>query len=762
MMQIKLFNKVNIRFIKYTIKQNIGLMGFYSLLSFIVFPLLFLLINKGISDRIMLANLDTTTDFNISHNLGPLERFATNITLDSNGALIDISFNPMFLNFIFLITILTTVVVLAVLMNFLHNKKSVDMYFSMPIKKHNLYISRLYSGLVIIIIPYIINTILFFIVQSFYDILIMNKLQVLLLILGGLFFIIVVYFINCLACVMAKRTVEALLYMGILNFGALAVYFSILMILDQFLPGYHFQTSIDNTLNMSPITSFIQILTLDFNNILIVTWGLLGITSLVLSLYIITSSHKNELISQLSTNIIGSFLTKSIVIIVSGLVGSLIFSEIMLISILPIVLGYFIASLVSYIIIYVILSKGFRGILKDAKIYLSISALCIVGMVTALNGGLGYSVRVPDTDKIESVSLVSFWPPIELWPMPLAYFQNNRNTLNTYSSEEVINIIRDTHLSIVSSLDFRNSNSNQDNFTSRGIMFEYALTNGRRFSRTFHNTPLESREIILSLLYSEEFIKRNNVLFFIQPHEIIDMALVQDRHVVSNRMAHLDITESMKGQILEALKIDTLNQTPEEIIAPIYAPVSRLRINFSPDPANIAYHSLADVVGTVNNETAFIDINPTFINTLEILRELGHYEFTEIYTEDIDVVYIISQNADDIVRWSHRNEVHWAWHLRDIHSLVSILSEQKNINLDNYRNDEVFTVSELIEAGYLIEIRDREQINAIATHSFDRYLKYSDDVKNVFFLHEGRGTIINPSYIIPKSLYNNILNNNIN
>ena len=47
-------------------------------------------------------------------------------------------------------------------------------------------------------------------------------------------------------------------------------------------------------------------------------------------------------------------------------------------------------------------------------------------------------------------------------------------------------------------------------------------------------------------------------------------------------------------------------------------------------------------------------------------KNLGYYEFTKFHTNDIDVIYIINHDINEMKLIGNRSEVLWAWGYTDL------------------------------------------------------------------------------------------------
>lgn len=171
-----------------------------------------------------------------------------------------------------------------VFFGYLHSKKQVDFYHSLPIKREKLFLIRYLSGLLIIYIPYLINCILsLLIILAFGDIAFLSLGEFFGALGRNLLFFTAIYTIGVLAGVVCGNRVIHLLGTGILlGIGPLLISFYA-AVMETFYQTFYSALFPINELCMysSPVAAFFNP-----NSQMIILWAVLTVLFFLLSLFL--------------------------------------------------------------------------------------------------------------------------------------------------------------------------------------------------------------------------------------------------------------------------------------------------------------------------------------------------------------------------------------------------------------------------------------------------------------------------------------------
>ena len=208
---------------------------------------------------------------------------------------------------------------------------------------------------------------------------------------------------------------------------------------------------------------------------------------------------------------------------VASLVLYFVVSEIPQITTWMIIVGLMIISIIIFLIFDIILHLSFKAIKKDWKIGLVHAGLMLAFLLSLYTGFFGYSSRVPDIQDIDSVSISapnalmgSYQLGRELSSSYVTdryysdvysnyYYVSNRSVslIENFKDKDDINTVREIHKAMIKAGNIHRVNTNSDNYSKRvtcqSVVIRYKLKNGRELVRVYEYVPLSNYPTLYTL-----------------------------------------------------------------------------------------------------------------------------------------------------------------------------------------------------------------------------------------------------------------------
>lgn len=208
---------------------------------------------------------------------------------------------------------------------------------------------------------------------------------------------------------------------------------------------------------------------------------------------------------------------------VASLVLYFVVSEIPQITTWMIIVGLMIISVIIFLIFDIILHLSFKAIKKDWKIGLVHAGLMAAFLLSLYTGFFGYSSRVPDIQDIDSVSISA--PNALMGSYQLGrelsgsyvtdryysdvysnyYYVGNRSVslIENFKDKDDINTVREIHKAMIKAGNIRRVNTNSDDYSKRvtcqSVVIRYKLKNGRELVRVYEYVPLTNYPTLYTL-----------------------------------------------------------------------------------------------------------------------------------------------------------------------------------------------------------------------------------------------------------------------
>ena len=407
------------------------------------------------------------------------------------------------------VPILLSILVPFIVFNYLHNRRAIDLYHALPIKRTSLFIGKYLSGLVLVFAPTAVGYGLAFLAGSLLER--MDALRTLapcVLPETIMIYTFVVFMVVCCGTIW-----ETILYGAGLSVALVGICFSVPALMEQ-LYGYFFgSTDLSEwLLAFTPFYFFSYQSQLSFSyqtetpfyQMVIPVLITIGLFCAALFLY---QNRKSESTGAAFTfrflfHVVSIFICLSLIVTLYVINGELISA---------LILGF-----IAYFVMSVIANRGFKKLLpvfvRSAAI-LAVSGTFIVSFQQT--GGFGFENRIPALAVIETV----FMNPVSVgdgqslnsydYAIPMEAYNGNfllkkrsktaGRQIIGYQEEENLRLIREMHQNLI------RNREGSGNFVNLQIV--YQLKNGDLIRRKYRRISEADFDRLAALNASSEYLK---------------------------------------------------------------------------------------------------------------------------------------------------------------------------------------------------------------------------------------------------------------
>lgn len=575
-----------------------------------------------------------------------------------------LSFNN--LDDLFNIIILFVPILIAVMLfRYIHVKKSCAFMHKVPIKRSVIYNSHIISGLILILIPIIINTLILIPTLISCDLYEMYNFTYVIkwtsiIIVAEISIFMFSVFVGMLTGTSWSHGILTCIFLALpVALGSL-----IFQNIEYLIYGFSSNTPIDNLAIISPFTRLSSMDILGDNfliGIFIYLVESIIVYFISKQIYKIRKSEASGntiafpiLIPFFKCGVIISFMTL-FVLFFKGINGKTLF----------ILIGYMIFALIGYIASEVFVNKSFR-IFKNIKIYLYFCIAIIIAAVGLKFDVIGYERYVPEFSEIQEVKVGE-------------YIIEEKEG---FHEEENINSILALHKNVVKDKNVNKTFKGQ----TRRLAILYILNNGKTVSREYH-IPYKAYEGSYKDIYESEESKKINY------KDILEMNSdkVDKIKISGDYEKTLGITnESEIREMLDIIKEEIKNIKYEDIEG-----------DRSWGYIQIYYNS----ENSEKEPSCSVRWSKSFIKLEKYLEEKG--ELNKVRTMPEDIEYAVVRKLDgkkeawevvDDIRNESKGESEKALEIKDKQEIDTCLRNSENYYRDGYERE-----------GYIIEyhLKDR-------------------------------------------------------
>lgn len=559
---------------------------------------------------------------------------------------------------------------------YLHSRKQVDFYHSVPIKREMIFAGKYINGILIILVMYLLNMFLAM------GILAANGLSLSAMLPSGFitfavhaggFFII--YSLMVIAVMLTGN-----FFISILGGTVLFVYIPAVIALVQGFLYLFFETINRRGMNLeawmlkgSPISGYIDLLVKgaglkpDQYGSLMSSVGmmvLIGLIMTVIALFLYkkrpSESAGKAMAFQLTKAPIKVLLVTPITIAASMLFWNIYYS-------LPwAVFGFVMGLAVSHAIVEIIYHFEFRKLFTNLHHMAVCGVLALITIAVFRFDLLGYDSYKPGADEFRTAS-VNVYNINQMGNYGIPYQYENGTGTHTswrymsqedyvaenmkFTDYEIVEALADAGISEAETqkkLKFsgQESTENRPGFWTT-LEIGYTLQNGKTKYRTYHVNVSEMRDVFDRLYENAEY--KHGTLPFLS-YEIDNITGVYESH--DSGIQKVDADSALLEKIFNACKEETLALTLEERANE--TPVTSLRF------LTIAEHNYIRSISLQNNpnfigdfrmedmsQVNFVPVYPSFEKTIALLKEAGVEEIGFVDPDDVLRVEIYSDYYTD-------------------------------------------------------------------------------------------------------------------
>ena len=509
---------------------------------------------------------------------------------------------------------------------YLHSRKKVDLYHSIPVKRESLFIANYANGVFIYIIPYMISLVACFLILSANGQMTLRLFKISLATFSiHLSFYLLLYTLVVITVMLTGNFVVNLLGAFVFYFyGMTLVQLKDIYYSEFFMNYYHRASELGFFAYLSPLNIYYN--TLDKYNgsyesvmytLLKVILLTLCFISFALFLY---KKRPSEAAQKAMAFQISKPIIKFLLVIPISLIGAIIFRDI---SSSEAIAWYFFGLifflLLSYAIIEIIyhfdIKKAFHG-----RLHLLISSITVVLIAITFQYDLiGFDSYVPKKKDIASMSI-----NIEGLSNQTTYIQevNPFNNLTITKPKLLLDSMDLNDFDAAYALGKKGSAialTDERDYISYDI--KYTLKNGRKIYRTYKNVKEDSYDLIKTLYDKDDFKKAMFPLLQWESSKLSKVTLMNEFETKT-----ITLDESKKSRFLELYQKELRNLSLDELSSE--ESLATISLEYSGYRRNEYY------------------IYPSFHNTIEFLKELGFDSERRLTSEDIKSILVYNYSND--------------------------------------------------------------------------------------------------------------------
>ena len=394
---------------------------------------------------------------------------------------IEILYNPIVLLTIFVLPVLVSIL----LFKYTNEEKSSSFIHGLPISKRKLYITNILTGIVMYVIPFLLNVIIILLLNlgemgkylQFADIM---KWFGVCMLYNTMFFAFATFIgtfcaskisHGILTYILMYAPIGGLAIASIIMESALFGFKGLSSNLEEF-RGWPFIKIIEDFREMG---SYYLSQTIKFETSTIIIYIASIIVMLVLG-YFIYQKRKLEITKEfIAFKGIRSFV-KYVATFLVNLLSYMYFCDVFEENKIVTLLASFIITLIAYLIIEMILKKTYK-VFKSIIGFIIYAVIVTIGFVILNTGAFGYETRIPKAEDVQEVD-----------------FSLSSDTINFREKQNIENVI-----------DFQQKLINEKKKGYTEYTLEYKLKNGRKITRKYNINNSLYKEELNKILTSDEY-----------------------------------------------------------------------------------------------------------------------------------------------------------------------------------------------------------------------------------------------------------------
>jgi hypothetical protein len=639
------------------------------------------------------------------------------------------------------IMILVIVLALGVALSatkFMHSKKAVDVYHSLPVRRSVLFAVGMLAGLTVVLLPFLAVALATIILQAaslgaplftagYWAAIFTETAAVVAMAL-------ITYTFTAFISVNVGSTFDAFAISGTLGFSPALIYLICAAIANDLI--YGLSLSYNHVLKCSPFLLMFERYRIYWESDASPLPIILTCFAVAAVFYLLGMLCYNRRKSEIAevAQFAGPFQTA--VKCIAAFLGAAMFYGIFYDSgRTSQLVGMFIGAILIGIIPELIFSRGVRHIRKNILWLAGTGAVCCIMLLVVDMDLLGIESKVPNPQNVQAVSITYGGRFSSLAE------KGYDNEAVTLQDDEAIAIITQMHRLAVDSRGAYNIHNYYDNddFISiwPTLSLSYTTNTGQKISRSYSYLYKDAYLQLSALEANDDFIAQSHPIFFydalgVAQSDIIQSVLLCDS--IGGKQQNISLTPVNKARLLTALQEDMKNETLAEIQQPSAQPLGYLRIAHNAHlRARVQGGGLYAAVQAVERSNypthTYVVLTKEYANTLALLREAGYGDTLGFYPEQVERIYV-------------SNYYRYAYYSQNSFSVSSILPAI----VDYARDYESYYYNDYGDT----KIEDPDTIAALLEKSYAQML--TDDQRVYYLLCEMDGRIVGHRMILEKDL----------
>lgn len=635
-------------FVKNTLRERRGTFVFYLVLALFTFP----------------AQYGIELYQYYTRYFGMTERPWYTRLLDSLGGPAE-CYNAISLVFFTALIMAVPVILSTALSSYMHNRRMVDVYHSLPLTREDLFIANAITAVIIMWVPLVICYLLTALMAAFVPT--ASPAAILIEMLFAMVMMLSIYAITSFVGTQVGTMLDQVLFTAVFSVSL----FGVFVVLEQFAGVYLYgYCTIDSMYELAymlcPFVMLIRRLGLGnttnplrktytsieadgginwfaANNLATVFWLVLAIVIILISarLYKRRKSEQAEVIGNLGPL---QVYTRAIGTLGAGSIFGVIICEVLGFSDSGAAMTACIAvgSVIAYYIGDIILAHAVRRP-KDVlpACFATVAVVCIV-VGSVIFDFFGYERRVPDIADIKSITIENsrFRYSEQGW-----YKTDVYGTVVLTNSEAIDDIVT-IHRNQLSQDESKNNS-----YGSMHIVYE--LNNGKKIERNYYGFNEESFMNFAELETNDELLTNTAAIFRTEPEDVVSVSF---KNILGTREGSIVLDSQQKKELIEAVRKDLLNQPTEELTEGTDAVgvIEFEVLEYGKGSGSYTYYTVPETTYATVESTSYKDIYTTYMsyavtesfeNTIAFLEEAGAADLMENDIDDVDTIRIWLYNG---------------------------------------------------------------------------------------------------------------------
>lgn len=606
--------------------------------------------------------------------------------------------------------------------SFMHNRRAVDVFHALPVKRSTLLLANFAAVATILVTTQFIC----YGIVAIADVTIVKNIllrdifaEFLRVMLLTLLIAVIAFF--CSVC--CNASLDSVVFSGAFMAIVPAYAFLFYAVMSIFVFGYDSDAPLQSVKFSPAVMMYQTFMSEDVSQgiLLNICYIVFAVALMALSCRLYTR-RKSEAAQSASTK---NFLYQFIILATStggGVLFGIFYNEIF---------GYYNSGIIGLILVSCVFSAAiylvFNGVMsrnarptKRGLMGLAASlAIVVAFLVCADNGFFGYETYIPATEDIKSAKINYSGDYGSVTTLHTnengAYWTGTNDEGAIFTDPDEIDMVKDVHGTIVKYID----NYEGVDLFYRRVKISYELKNGRTVTRRYYGSvPVEIMSKLVALEDLDSFKKQMYPVFY------ADVSLVKNFEIKDGLGQNIktlrNLTDAQKSKLYNAIAQDTLNITRQMKDQRSGAILARISVNYKEmsdevyrdlikmqtEAVSVMVEEKVSYTEPYNNdyplyENVIFDVTPDCINTIRALEELGLGQYTTpAPTENMKAIVVALTSPIDY----NTQDPYW----------------QTNAGFDQYyyadhfRWEDTSRVREYTDAEKVAQLADASQVSLYA------------------------------------------------